>query len=210
MINPQLLEYVRAQRAAGLSKDAITQALAQGGWSSQDANEAFMAIEGVKTPPPAPAAPGPVAPRVLTPPTAVPGTAINPVTPAAQAPMGGQIPTAASMAPLTPRPMMAASELKTAPVAVRHTGRWILILAVLLLLLGVGGVGAWVYMNPSVISSYLPGNSENTMPTYVPSDTPEAPIMPTESTTTATSTATTTPGTTASTSVSVTATTTVH
>jgi len=44
MINPQLLNYVRAQRAAGVSKEEIIKALAGGGWSALDAQEAFAAL----------------------------------------------------------------------------------------------------------------------------------------------------------------------
>jgi hypothetical protein len=201
MINPQLLEYVRAQRAAGLSKDAITQALATGGWSAQDANEAFMAIEGVKTPPPPPpSAPGPVAPRVITPPaTAVPGVAVNPPTPIGQ-PMGAQS-AMTSPAAVQPRPMMAASELNTAPVRARHTGRWILIVVILLILLALVGAGLYVYLNPSILTQYLP-QAPSPAPTYVPTNTPPVEITP-EATTTAstTSSATTTDATDASTTL---------
>ena len=204
MINPQLLDYVRAQRAAGLSKDAITQALAAGGWTTQDANEAFMAIEGVKTPPPpppaSPATPGPVAPRVITPPTAVPGVAINPPTPAQQAPMGGQMSAMTPPAAVgQPRPIMAASELNTAPVHVRHTGRWILIIIIVLIVLAIVGAAAWIYLNPSILTQYLPQASQSTQQPasdYVPAtNTPPVEIAPTNATTTginATTTASTT------------------
>ncbi len=182
MINPQLLEYVRAQRASGLSKDAITQALAAGGWTAQDANEAFMAIEGVKTPPPPPpSAPGPAAPRVITPPTAVPGVAVNPPTPMQQ-PMGGQSAMTPPVA-VQPRPIMAASELNTAPVRVRHTGRWILIVVVILIILAIAGAGVWIYLNPSLITQYLP-QASTPAPTYVPSNTPPVEIAPAGASTT--------------------------
>lgn len=62
MVNPQLLQYVRAQRTAGVSKEDIIKALAGGGWSAQDAQEAFAAVE---TPQP------PVAPRPVPPPAPV-------------------------------------------------------------------------------------------------------------------------------------------
>jgi hypothetical protein len=58
MVNPQLLQYVRAQRAAGVSKEDIVKALATGGWSAQDANEAFAALD-VPPPPTAPKPPPP-------------------------------------------------------------------------------------------------------------------------------------------------------
>ena len=179
MINPQLLDYVRAQRATGLSKDAITQALAAGGWSAQDANEAFMAIEGVKTPPPPPpTSPGPTGARMITPPVVVAGAAVNPPIQAQQAPMGGQ---SSAMTPpvaiIQPRPIMAASELNTAPVRVRHTGRWILIIVIVLILLAVAGAAAWIYMNPSILTQYLPQTSQPA-PTYVPTTTLPTALAP--------------------------------
>jgi hypothetical protein len=45
MVNQQLLDYVRQQVAAGISKDVIKKALATQGWSEQDVNEAFSVIE---------------------------------------------------------------------------------------------------------------------------------------------------------------------
>ena len=157
MINPQLLEYIRAQRAAGLSKDAITQALAAGGWNSQDANEAFMAIEGVKTPPPPPpAAPGPAAPRTITPP---------PTTPAMQQPMGGQMqPMGGQMgttppAAVQPRPMMAASELSTAPGGVKKRRKWPWILLIILLVIIGLGVAAFMFGAPLILQSLGHSNS---------------------------------------------------
>ena len=64
MINPQLLQYVRAQRASGVSKEDISKALSSGGWSAADAAEAFQAIEGVSVAPPQPKPISPPAPVV--------------------------------------------------------------------------------------------------------------------------------------------------
>lgn len=136
MINPQLLEYVRAQRSAGLSKDAIVQALAQGGWTPQDVNEAFMAIDGVQTPPPPPPAPAPVAPRVIIPPVQ-PSVAAAP----------------AASAPVT-RPVLAMSEFSTAHGVVKHS-HWLLYTFLLVLLLGCIGLGAFLYMQPDFIRNML-------------------------------------------------------
>ena len=44
MINPQLLDYVRQQLAASLSKEEIAKALATQGWSQQDIDEVFNAV----------------------------------------------------------------------------------------------------------------------------------------------------------------------
>lgn len=129
MINPQLLEYVRAQRSQSLSKEAIVKALAVGGWTYQDVEEAFMAIEGVQTPPKAPPPP----PRTIIPPPVTPASIIVP-TP-------------------TTRPVIAASEFSTAPVAKKRG--WMGFSILLIFLLIVAGVTAWVYFNPSVITSYI-------------------------------------------------------
>lgn len=84
MINPQLLNYVRAQRQAGVSKEDIIKALAGGGWSAQDAQEAFAALEGVQVPPSA--APNPPlqpaqASQSVSPAVRQPATATSPVQP---------------------------------------------------------------------------------------------------------------------------------
>ena len=41
MTNPQLLDYIRTQLAAGVSKEQIQAALTTQGWTTQDINEAF-------------------------------------------------------------------------------------------------------------------------------------------------------------------------
>jgi hypothetical protein len=230
MINPQLLDYVRAQRASGLSKEAITQALAQGGWTAQDVSEAFMAIDGVQTPPPppppapasamAPAAapvtaasvstnPAPVGPRVITPP---PGAA-QPSVPPLQ-PLGAQF-GSMTTTPVQPRPVMAASEMSTARVA-QKKGRgmlWIILLVVVLLL---AGAGALIYFQLGFFMDLIGMSLPEPTPAYVetapvPGPDADAPIeiLPTE---TASSTASTTPTTTASTTVGAetTASTTAH
>ena len=61
MLDESLLAYIRAERAAGTSKEAIMAQLATGGWTAEDAAAAFAAIEppaaSVKTPSPAEALP---------------------------------------------------------------------------------------------------------------------------------------------------------
>ncbi|HVV15495.1 MAG TPA: hypothetical protein VHD55_03805 [Candidatus Paceibacterota bacterium] len=192
MINPQLLDYVRAQRASGLSKEAITQALAQGGWTQQDVAEAFMAIDGVQTPPPPPpppATPGPVAPRVITPPMQP-----NPNVPPLQ-PMGGQFgsPTAPAM---QPRPVMAASELSTARVAAKK-GHGLLYMLLILLVVLIAGLGALFYFQPNLVLGMLGLSMPEPTPVYEPAPVEPAPIdiVPTpdvSTTTAATTTASTT------------------
>lgn len=63
MINPQLLDYVRQQLAAGVSKDAVKKALATQRWNEQDVNEVFTTIERpTPTSPPQPVTQTPTTP----------------------------------------------------------------------------------------------------------------------------------------------------
>ena len=50
MVNQQLLDYIRNQLVAGVSKDNIQKALATQGWTEQDINEAFTKVGGVQPP----------------------------------------------------------------------------------------------------------------------------------------------------------------
>ncbi len=154
MINQQLLDYVRAQRSSGLSKEAITQALAAGGWSANDVNEAFMAIEGVKTPPPPPAPIAPTMPRTIVPPAQTPvQTQAQPLPQITPAPTIAPRPT--STPTTTPRP--AAQEFKTATVhKKRGVGAIIAMSILILVLLGMIAVGALAFLNPLLVASYIP------------------------------------------------------
>ncbi|MDP4020960.1 MAG: hypothetical protein Q8P58_02900 [Candidatus Adlerbacteria bacterium] len=86
MVNPQLLQYVRTQRAAGVSKEDIIKALAGGGWSAADALEAFTTIEAPPPPPPMTPKPPPVQPMASAAmsPAMQPRSAPTPVIPAPQ------------------------------------------------------------------------------------------------------------------------------
>ena len=139
MINEQLVQYVRAQRTNGLTKEAITAALAEGGWTSTDVNEAFMAIDGVSTPPPTPK-PTPVAPRTIIPP---PGAA-----PVTSTPIGN-----ISSTPLE-RPTMAPSEL-TGASAPKKKSSWFLIILILLFVFIIGGGIAVAVFNPALATSLV-------------------------------------------------------
>ncbi|TSC68956.1 MAG: hypothetical protein G01um101456_419 [Parcubacteria group bacterium Gr01-1014_56] len=148
MINQQLLDYVRTQRSSGLSKEAIVSALAAGGWNANDVNEAFMAIEGVRTPPPGPATMAPLAPRTIVPPI---GTAPKPETPGAAviAPTSPQV--------IVSRPVVAASESTAAPVRKKRSiGSTLALIVLILVVLGVGGIGTLALMNPLLVASYVP------------------------------------------------------
>jgi hypothetical protein len=158
MINQQLLDYVRAQRSAGLSKEAITQALSAGGWTPNDVNEAFMAIEGVRTPPPPPGPPlQPIVPRTIVPP---PG-----------APMPQSTPQ------MVQRPIVAASEFSTAPMGVRRRRVWPLLTFFIIILLIVGGVGAVWFLNPELLTSNIPS-----LEMFFPTEQAQTTLPPPEST----------------------------
>jgi hypothetical protein len=204
MINQQLLEYVRSQKAAGLSKEAITQALAAGGWTAQDVNEAFMAIEGVRTPPSPPAAPSasmpaqtlpvqPAGPRVIVPP------------PSAQLPRDGVQPSVPPTMPApAQRPVLATSEFSTAPAALkkkRGAGTWIAALLILVFVI-IGLFGLLAYLNPALVASYIPAvemffPAPEPAQTQEPADTnpPESStiLLPDEGTLDASTTASTSP-----------------
>ncbi len=147
MINQQLLEYVRAQKSTGLSREAITQALASGGWTADDVREAFMAIDGVSTPPaPTPPPPQQVAPRVVVPPPGSQPTGV--VAPP---------PTQAQSTPaVAPRVVQAPGVSFVQPA--KRKGRvfvWILVVLIILFT-GVGALGIVAYLNPPLVTSVIP------------------------------------------------------
>ena len=81
MLDESLLAYIRAERAAGTSKEAITAELATGGWTAYDVNEAFAVIEKTSPPKVVKAA---VTPEPVRAPVSVPDVApaVAPTTPA--------------------------------------------------------------------------------------------------------------------------------
>lgn len=161
MTNPQLLEYVRVQRANGLSKEAIIQALSAGGWTAADVNEAMMAIDGVTTPPPPPPPPAsvPMQPRTIIPP---PGAV-----PVVMTPIGAA--TQASQAPAS-RPVVAASEFSTA--SVKKSGMsWFFMILIIIVLLVIGGGVAVAVLNPSLLGSFI------NMEMFFPAPTPPDPFL---------------------------------
>jgi hypothetical protein len=74
MVTPELLDYIRAESARGVDKNAITQALIGSGWPQQDVNDAFVAF----APPPPPAMPSM---PVMPPSVVVPQTVVEVVAP---------------------------------------------------------------------------------------------------------------------------------
>lgn len=133
MINPQLLNYVRAQRAAGVSKEEIIKALGGGGWSAQDAVEAFAAIEGVQVPPaprPAPPPPPVAAPTPAPQPRPAPVLAPQPV-----------VQTAQTSVRVQPAPVVQRQPVYS-PVKKRHIWPWLFLLVIFLF----GGLAGGAYL----------------------------------------------------------------
>ncbi len=212
MINPQLLNYVRAQRAAGVQREEIIKALAGGGWSAQDAQEAFAAIEGVQVPPVTPKPvppPAPVTP-VSTPapqPRPVVQQPIQPVT-SVQQPVQ---PTAMSTMSTRIQPQAVVQRQPVyAPAPKRRTGLWMFLLIFFLIIGFVGGAYAAVavpaieeaardfknmIMPPTLEPVMQEETTQNTNPLPFEPFAPAAPQLggSTASSTTATSTASTTP-----------------
>ena len=141
MVNPQLLQYVRAQRAAGVSKEDIIKALGGGGWSATDAQEAFAVIEA----PPPPAAPRPAP--------------LPPVTPAPvqqrPTPIAAPQPAAMTVRPqsaavIQPRPSYAPQPRR------RSRWPWVLLFLIIFFVLGMGA-GAYVAVTNEWFNSLVAG-----------------------------------------------------
>ncbi len=152
MVNPQLLQYVRAQRAAGISKEDIVKALAGGGWSAQDAQEAFAAIDAPPPPPTPKPAPPPITPPVSTPPVTAAPMQPRPApaaAPVSQAPMGMNVrPQPAAV--VQPRPAYAPQAKR------RSKWPWILLGLIIFFVLGVGA-GAYAAVTYDWINSLVSG-----------------------------------------------------
>lgn len=188
MINPQLLNYVRAQRSAGVPKEEIIRALSGGGWSAQDANEAFAAIEGVQVPP---AAPRPAPPPITPAPQ-----------PVVQQPIVQQpAPQPHPIQPISPRVQPVATVQQRSvysPVRKRRVWPWLLLLVIFLF----GGIAGGAYLAveyPWATNIVLNIKSMISPPAVVPNveeDTNNDVLVPpteTGTSTGATSTPTTTP-----------------
>ena len=144
MVNPQLLQYVRAQRAAGVSKEDVIKALGGGGWSATDAQEAFAAIEA---PPPPPAAPRPAP--------------LPPVTPAPiqprPAPIATAVPQPAAMT-MRPQPTAVVQPRPSYAPQPRRRSRWpwVLLFLIIFFVLGMSA-GAYAAVTNEWFNSLVAG-----------------------------------------------------
>ena len=90
MVNQLLLNYIRQQFGAGVSREALLKTLAAAGWAKQDVDDTLAAVSG------APTTAAPVTPVTTTPSTpSTPSTPTTPVTPVAP-------PSSASATPVAP------------------------------------------------------------------------------------------------------------
>lgn len=198
MINQDVLTYIRGQIALGVSREAIKKSLATGGWTEGDMQEAFAAIDGVKTPPPPPPPPPRAEPpqQAIRPPVTSSGVSMQ-----GGAPLGMQRTSAPPGTPIgmppQQRPVPSISTISSAPVQKRKSSSWPLFVLLFILLLVAGGVAAY-FLYPDVVREYVPFvgmQDEMTPPPEPPNlfeQTPgeESPVVEDPF---ATSTATTTP-----------------
>ncbi len=79
MVHPELVDYIRRELAAGISKDVLIDVLKKATWRDADISNAFAEIEkpAVKPVPPMPTAPVPITPPTLKP---TPPATLAPVT----------------------------------------------------------------------------------------------------------------------------------
>lgn len=156
MVNPQLLAYVRAQRSAGVSKEEIVKALAGGGWSAQDAQEAFAAIDGPPAPPPM-AAPKPPPPVSTPNPAPSPMSAMSPAMQTRPAMSPVQTPP---MQPMSVRPQAAAVVQPRSVYAPQLKRRskwpWVLLFLIIFFVLG-AGAGAYAAVKYDWVGSMVAG-----------------------------------------------------
>ena len=209
MINEELLSYIRGQLKAGASRDDIKKALATGGWSEQDAKEAFDAIDGVVKPPapPVPMAPKPfIAPKAPVPATIRPTAHIGIGEAARMAQSGSPGPVAPmQQTPMQPTPQQVTPrlEIDTRPVATLNTAHtsamptqitksrvpWLFI-SVLVILIVLGGAAYWFYPElmggvNAVMNTFFQTSTETTPAT----DFPIEEVVPNGASTTPTTTA---------------------
>lgn len=162
MANQQLVDYIKAQLKAGVTKPDLQKAITTAGWSMQDSNEGFMSAEGKV----------PAAPAVPTPPAPLQQGSANiesPIRPAAAS------------------PRMAVAQIESSP---RRGGTWVWIVGTVVVLVVAGAASYW-YM-PAVktaVDFYLNGGATSVT---APTPPVEQPMIPAPATTTNNMSSTTT------------------
>jgi len=185
MANQQLVDYIKSQVKAGVTKEDLVKAIQAAGWSSQDMQDAFAVSEGK-----APATPvqsmAPVQPAAAQP--------VQPVQPQAQPvqPIPSQVQTTqpAARPAATPRAAIDIDAAERAPLW-RNVWLWVVVAAVVLIVL-IGVAYAFVPAVKDIVHYYLGGGVQaSTEQTALPEQPAAAQSQPIP-------TATTTPGATAS------------
>lgn len=211
MANQQLVDYIKSQLAAGVTKPDLEKAIATAGWSQADTADAFNVVEG-KTPatPVVPAAPKPAAPeQPVVQPVQQPKP-VQPIQPVAAAqPIVNPTGPTSTIAPNLGGPMRASTMQMNVQATTprRHTVLWATLATVVVLVVGSAAAYMYVPAVKEVVNFYLSGGQVQTPIDTTPTttDTTMPPIMPPAATTTPTATTTsTTTGTVASTTASTT------
>jgi hypothetical protein len=211
MANQQLVDYIKSQLAAGVTKPDLQKAITTAGWSDQDSVEAFNVVEGkVSATPAAPVTPAiskPVAPvQPVTQPVVQPvQQPIKPVQPAmpAQQPVANPTGPISTIAPNLGGPMRASTMQMNVERGGPRSRTALWATAIVLVFIIVIGAAAYLFMPQiqEILGFYLGGQA----PAPAIEETQLPPVTEPVATTTATSTATsTTSGTVASSTASTT------
>jgi hypothetical protein len=215
MANQQLVDYIKSQLTAGVTKPDLQKAITTAGWSDQDSVEAFNVVEGkVPATPAAPVAPAiskPAAPvqpvtQPVTQPVAQPvQQPIKPVQPVmpTQQPVANPTGPISTIAPNLGGPMRASTMQMNVERGGPRSRTALWATAIVLVFIIVIGAAAYLFMPQiqEILGFYLGGQT----PAPAIEETQLPPVTEPVATTTATSTATsTTSGTVASSTASTT------
>lgn len=201
MANQQLVDYIKSQLAAGVTKPDLQKAITTAGWSDQDSTDAFNVVEGkVSATPAAPVAPAiskPAAPvQPVTQPVVQPvQQPIKPVQPA----MSAQQPMANPTGPISTIPANLGGPMRASTMQMNverggprsRTALWAT--AIVLVFIIVAGAAVYLFLPQiqEILGFYLGGQ----VPAPVLDQTPLPSVPEPVATTTATSpTATSTTG----------------
>lgn len=159
MANQQLVDYIKAQLAAGVTKPDLQKAVTTAGWSMQDSNEAFLVAEGK-------------APMV----SQAPAQPMQPVQPVQMAQ-----PAPATIRPMgavaaTPNPRITPQIEMPERSPARSLWLWV-VLAVVLLFAAAAAAYQYVPAVHDIVTFYLGGGVPVT-PTPAAAQTDQTPVAP--------------------------------
>ena len=200
MANQQLVDYIKSQLAAGVTKPDLQKAITTAGWSEQDSTDAFNVVEGKVPATPAPAVPKPAAPvqpasqpQQPTQQSVKPAQVqqpMQPTTPTQQPIINPAGPTSA-VTPNLGGPMRASTmQMNVERGGPRnHTLLWATLAVAVLLVAGSAAAYMYVPAVQEVVNFYLSGGQVQTPVDILPVDDT---VVPDTTATTTMSTATTT------------------